>query len=135
MLNTNIKDVPNFNQTSLCNMRNAHELLGRNLRDTSPDSLFFTWYHQAIDHIESEIKKPLSPMAEKSTCSICSIFFKNKNVKFMNKAHILLEPDIVKTSSVKFPLSMVTYKLTPSLCIKFFNLNNLPNNLNFNKTR
>ena len=62
----------------------------------------------------------------------CSIFFENKGVEFINIAHILCDPDIVKSlpsSSVKFPMPMVTYKLTPPISTKFFNFNKFVNNL------
>ena len=63
---------------------------------------------------------------------MCSIFFENKGVEFINTARILRDPDIFKTlpsSSVKFPMPMVTYKLTPPIYTKFFNFNNFVNNL------
>ena len=58
-----------------------------------PNFLFFICYHQVIDHIEYETCKTLSPMPKKSTCCVCSIFFKNKDMKFINKAPILLDPE------------------------------------------
>ena len=63
---------------------------------------------------------------------MCSIFFENKGVEFINIARILRDPDIVKSlpsSSVKFPIPMVTYKLTPPISTKFFNFNKFVNNL------
>ena len=63
---------------------------------------------------------------------MCSIFFENKGVGFINIARILSDPDIVKSlpsSSVKFPIPMVPYKLTPPISAKFFNLNKFVNNL------
>ena len=63
---------------------------------------------------------------------MCSIFFENKVVEFINIAHILRNPDIVKylpSSSVKFPMPMVIYKLTPPVSIEFFNINKFANNL------
>ena len=63
---------------------------------------------------------------------MCSIFFENKGVEFINIARILRDPDIVKSlpsSSVKFPVPMVTYKLTPPISTKFFNFNKFVNNL------
>ena len=63
---------------------------------------------------------------------MCSIFFENKGVEFINIARILRDPDIIKSlpsSSVKFPVSMVTYKLTPPVSTKFFNFNRFVNNL------
>ena len=50
----------------------------------------------------------------KSPQNVCSVFFENKGVEFINVARILRDPDIVKhlpSSSVKFPMPMVTYKL------------------------
>ena len=64
--------------------------------------------------------------------NVCSIFFENKGVQFINIARILRDPDIVKSlpsSSVKFPIPMVTYKLTPPISTKFFNFNKFVNNL------
>ena len=69
---------------------------------------------------------------ERPPQNVCSIFFENKGVKFINMASILLESDIVKcllSSSVKFPMPMVTYKLTPSISTKFFNFNKFVKNL------
>ena len=63
---------------------------------------------------------------------MCSIFFENKGVEFINIARILCDPDIVKSlpsSSLKFPIPMVTYKLTSPISNKFFNFNNFVNNL------
>ena len=63
---------------------------------------------------------------------MCSIFFENKSVEFINIARILRDPGIVKylpSSSVKFPIPMVTYKLTPLISTKFFNFNKFVNNL------
>ena len=60
------------------------------------------------------------------------IFFENKGVAFINIAHILREPDVVKylpLSSVKFPVPIVTYRLTPPISMKFFNFNKFVNNL------
>ena len=60
---------------------------------------------------------------------MCSIFFENKGVEFVN---IASDPDIftfLPSSSVKFPMPMVTYKLTPSISTKFFNYNKFFNNL------
>ena len=65
----------------------------------------------------------------------CSIFFENKGVEFINIAHILCDPDIVKSlpsSSVKFPMPIVTYKLTPPISSKFLNFNKFVNNLDLN---
>ena len=63
---------------------------------------------------------------------MCSVFFDDKGVEFINIARILHDPDIVKSlpsSFVKFPMLMVTYKLTPPISTKFFNFNKFVNNL------
>ena len=122
MLNTNIKDAPNFIRISISSMKKSylkitHELLRTKLRDSSPDFTFSIYYHQAIDLIESKIYKPLAPKSRKKPPhNVCSMFFESKGVEFINIVHILCEPEIVKSllsSSVKFPMPMVTYKLTP----------------------
>ena len=87
----------------------------------------------AIDITESKIYKPLTPKSKKKPPkNVCSIFFENKGVEFINIARILRDPDIVKSlpsSSVKFPIPMVTYKLTPPISTKFFNFNKFVNDL------
>ena len=102
MLNTSIKDAPNFLRISICSTKKSclkitHELLSTKLCDSPPDFIFSTYYHQAIDHIESKICKPLAPKSkEKPPQNVCSIFFENKGVEFINIVHILRDPDIVK---------------------------------------
>ena len=107
--------------------------MSTNLCDSPPDFIFSIYYHQAIDLIESKIYKPLTPKSKKKPPqNVCSIFFENKGVQFINIARILRDPDIVKSlpsSSVKFPIPMVTYKLTPPISTKFFNFNKFANNL------
>ena len=64
--------------------------------------------------------------------NVCSIFFENKGVEFINITRILRDPDIVKSlpsSSVKFPIPMTTYTLTPPISTKIFNFNNFVKNL------
>ena len=64
--------------------------------------------------------------------NVYSIFFENKGVEFVNIAHILCDPDIVKSlpsSSVKLPMPVVTYRLTPPIATKFLNLYKIINNL------
>ena len=66
MLNTSIKDAPKFIRISISSMKKSylkiiHQLLSTKLCDSPPDSIFFTYYHQAIDLIESKIYKPLTP--------------------------------------------------------------------------
>ena len=58
--------------------------------------------------------------------------FENKGVEFINIAHILRDPDIVKclpSASVKFSMPIVPYKLTPPISTKFFNFEEFVNNL------
>ena len=103
------------------------------LCDSPPDFIFSIKYDETIDLIESKIYKPLAPKSKKKPPqNMCSIFFENKGVEFINIGHILRDPDIVKSlpsSSVKFPIPMVTYKLTPPISTKFFNFNKFVNNL------
>ena len=98
-----------------------------------PDFIFSIYYHQAIDLIESKICKPLTPRSKKKPPkNVCSIFFENKVVEFINIACILPDPDIVKSlpsSSVKFLIPMVNYKLTPPISTRFFNFNKFVSNL------
>ena len=96
-------------------LKNTHGLMSTKLCD-SP--------HQATDLVESKIYKSLSPKLErKLNKNVCSIFFKNKSVEFINIACILQDPEIAKslpTSTVKFPLPMVVYLTNPdSLQCKF----------------
>ena len=103
------------------------------LCDSPPDFIFSIKYDETIDLIESKIYKPLAPKSKKKPPqNMCSIFFENKGVEFINIGRILRDPDIVKSlpsSSVKFPIPMVTYKLTPPISTKFFNFNKFVNNL------
>ena len=111
----------------------THQLLNTKLCDSPCDFIFSIYFHQAIDLIESKIYKHLTPKSRKKPPkNVCSIFFENKGVEFINIARILRDPDIVKSlpsSSVKFPIPMVTYKLTPPISTKFFNFNKFVNNL------
>ena len=138
MLNTSIKDTPNFIRISISSMKKSHlqithELLSTKLCDSPPDSIFSIYYHQAIDLIESKIYKPLAlNLKNKPPKNVCSIFCENKGVEFINIAPILRDQDIVKSIpslSVKFPTPMITYKLPPPISIKFFNFNKFVNNL------
>ena len=64
--------------------------------------------------------------------NVCSIFFENKGVEFINIVRILRETDTVKSlpsSSVEFSMAMITYKMTPSISTKFLNFNKFVNNL------
>ena len=73
--------------------------------------------HQAINLIEFKIYKYLPPKPKKKPSqNVYSIFFKNKDVEFVNIAFISRDPNIVKflpSSSVKFPIPVVIYKLAP----------------------
>ena len=80
MLNTSIKDAPNFIRISIFSMKKsylkiAHELLSKNLCGTYPDFIFSTYYHQAIDLIESKIYKPLLLSQRSNHLKICSVYF------------------------------------------------------------
>ena len=139
MLNTSIKDATNFIRISISSMKKSylkitHQLLSTKLCDSPPDLIFSIYYHQAIDFIESKIDKLLTSKSKKKPLkNVCSIFFENKGVEFINIARILCDPDIVKSlpsSSVQFPTPMVTYKLTPPISTKFFNFNKFVHNLN-----
>ena len=111
----------------------THQLLNTKLCDSPCDFIFSIYFHQAIDLIESKIYKHLTPKSKKKPPkNVCSIFFENKGVGFINIARVLHDPDIVKSlpsSSVKFPIPMVTYKLTAHISTKFFNFNTFVNNL------
>ena len=138
MLNTSIKDAPNFIRISISSMKKSylkitHQLLSTKLCDSPSDFIFSIYYHRAIYLIESKTYKPLTLKSKKKPPkNVRSIFFENKGVEFINIARILCDPDIVKSlpsSSVKFPIPMVTYKLTPPISTKFFNFNKFVNNL------
>ena len=138
MLNTSIKHPPNFTRISISSMKKSylkitHQLSSTKLCDSLPDLIFSIYYHQAIDLIESKLDKPLTSKSKKKPPkNVCSTFFENKGVEFINIARILRDPDIVMSllsSSVKFSIPMVTYKLTPHISTKFFNFNKFVNNL------
>ena len=140
MLNTSIKDAPNFIRILISSMKKSdlkinHELFSTKLCDSHCDFIFSIYYHQAIDLVESKIYKPLTHKSKKTPPkNVCSIFFENKGVEFINTASILCDSDIVKSlpsSSVKFHLPMVSYKLTPPISTKFFNFNKFVNNLDW----
>ena len=111
----------------------THELLSTKLCASRSDFIFFIYYHQDVDLIESKIYKPFARKSKKKPPqNACSIFFENKGVEFINIAHILRDLDIVKSlpsSYGKLPMPMVTYKLTPPISTKFFNFNKFVNNL------
>ena len=103
MLNTSIKDAPNFIRISISSMKKSYlkityQLLSTKLCESPPNFIFSIYYHQVIDLIESKIYKPLIPKSRKKPPkSVCSIFFENKGVEFTNVARILRDPDIVKS--------------------------------------
>ena len=88
MLNTNIKDAPDFIRISISSMRKSylkitHELLSTKLCDSPPDFIFSIYYHQDIDLIESKIYKPLAPYRRTNPPqNVCNIFFENKRGEF-----------------------------------------------------
>ena len=138
MLNTSIKDAPNFIRISISSMKKSylkitHQLLSTKLCDSPSDFIFSIYYHQAIDLIGSKINKPLTPKSKKKPLqNVCSIFFEDKGVEFINIARILRDLDIVESlssSSVKFPMPMVTDKVTPPISTQFFDFNKFVNNL------
>ena len=138
ILNTSIKDASNFIRISISRMKKSylkitHQLLSTKLCDSPSDFIFSIYYHQAIDLIESQINKPFTLKSNKKLSkNVCSIFFENKDVEFINIACILRDSDIVKSlpsSSGKFPIPMVTYKLNPPISTKFFDFNKFLNNL------
>ena len=87
MLNTSIRDAPNFIRISNSNMKKSylkitHQLLSTKLCDSSPDFIFSVYYHQATYLIGSKIYKPLTPKSKKKPPkNVCSIFFENKVVE------------------------------------------------------
>ena len=90
-----------------------------------PDFIFFIYYHQAIDLVESKIYKPLPPkLKKKPPENSGSIFFQNKGVEFMKISCILRDPGTVKSFPklpIQFPMPVVTY--TPTIVIyNFINL-------------
>ena len=101
MLNTSIKDAPNVIRISVTSMiksyfKITHGLLSTKLCDSPPGFIFSINYHQPIDLIESKIYKPWAPKSKKKPPqNVCSIFFENKGVEFINIARILRNPDIV----------------------------------------
>ena len=114
MLNTSIKDAPNFIRIWISSMKKSylkitHQQLSTKLCDSPSDFISSIYYYEVIDLIESKIYKPLIPKSKtKPPTNVCSIFFENKSVEFINIARILRDPDIVKSlpsSSVKFPIA------------------------------
>ena len=111
ILNTSIKNVPNFIRISISIMEKyylkiTHELLSTKLCDSPSDFIFFIYYHEAIDLIESKMCKPLAPKSKnKPPQNVYSIFCENEGAEFINIARILHDLNIVKSlplSSFKF---------------------------------
>ena len=100
ILNTSIKDAPNFMRISISSMKKSylkitHQLLSRKLWDSPSDFIFSIYYHQAIDLIKSKIYKPLIPKSKrKPSKHVCSIFFQNEGVAYINIARVSGEPDV-----------------------------------------
>ena len=96
-------------------MKIAHELFIKH------KIIFSIYYHQATDLIEYKIYKPLPRKSKKRPPqNVCSIFFENEGVEFINIPRNLRDPGIAQSlalSSVKFPMSMATYKLAPTFSI------------------
>ena len=70
ILNTSIKDAPNFIRISISSMKKSylkitHQLLSRKVCDSPSDFIFSIYYHQAIDLIKSKLYKPLIPKSKK----------------------------------------------------------------------
>ena len=116
MLNTNMKDAPNFIRIAISSMKKSylkitHDLLSTKSCDSPSDFIFSIYYHQAIDLVESKIYKPLPPKPKKKPFqNVYIIFFENKGVKFIIIARILSDSYIVKSlpsSSAKFPIPLV----------------------------
>ena len=67
MLSSSSKNAPNFVRRSISSMEKSyskipHELLSTKLCDSPHGFIFSSYYHQAIDLIESKTYKPLAPM-------------------------------------------------------------------------
>ena len=84
-------------------MKIAHELFIKH------KIIFSIYYHQATDLIEYKIYKPLPRKSKKRPPqNVCSIFFENEGVEFINIARNLRDPGIAQSlalSSVKFPVN------------------------------
>ena len=86
MLNTSIKNAPNFIRISISSMRKYYLKITRQLLSTKvcgipPDFIFSIYYHQAIDLVASKIYKSLTTKSKKKPPeNVCSIFFENKGV-------------------------------------------------------
>ena len=92
MLNTSIKDGPNFARISISGMKKSClkitlEVLSTKFCDSPPDFIFSIYYHQAIDVIESKICNPLPPKPKK----------KPPQNEFINIARILRDSDVVES--------------------------------------
>ena len=121
MLNTSIKDTPDFIRILISSIKKSYlkitlELLSTKLCDSPRDFIFSMYYYQAIDLTGSKTYISLNPMSKRKPSQIVySIYFENKGVELINIARISSDPDIVKSllsSSVKSHMPMVTYKPT-----------------------
>ena len=93
ILNTSIKNFPNFIRISISIMEKyylkiTHELLSTKLCDRLPDFIFFIYYHEAIDLIESKMCKPLAPKSKKKPPqNVYSIFFEKRCTIYKYSSH------------------------------------------------
>ena len=138
MLNTSTKEAPNFMRISISSMKKSYlkityQLLSTKLCDSPPDFIFSIYSHQAIDLIESKIYKK-ETTKKKRPKNVCSMFFENKGVEFINIARISCYPDITQLNIflnhlLNFLCQWLLNKLTSPISTKFFNFNKFVNNL------
>ena len=115
---------------NLSYLNNNRKYFSRESYDSLLDFFFSIYYHQTINFIESKIYQPFSNPKIKSPEDVCSVFFENKGMEFMNISCILRGPGMIKslrTSSLKFPMPMMTKKRIPSLSTKLFNFDKFAN--------
>ena len=142
MLEADVTGAPNFIRISLASMRKqhlktVHQLVTDLLSSESPMRSYKQYFLQCIDIIECKIYRPIPPKSKrKSPENVCSIFFDNKGVEFINLARILRNPDIVSSipkTPKKFSTPMVTYTLDLPTSCKIFNFNKFVNSLNIDE--
>ena len=142
LLLADITRAPNFIRISLasmkkCHLKMVHQLVTDILSNESPLSSYKQYFLQCIDIIECKLYKPISPKRKKkSPENVCSIFFDNKGVEFINMARILRNPDIVSSipkTPKPFSTPMVTYKLDAPTSCKIFNFNKFVNSLDIDE--